>query len=92
MENELKVIKDFLLTLHKRCNHYNKAGCACSNLCGMADYCHKGLKFSEEDIEDLYKVYSKAENEYLEELEIAKKIRGYGIDYKKLEQIIDAMR
>lgn len=92
MESELKIIKDFLLTLHKRCNHYHKGGCACSNLCGMAKYCHKGFTFSEEDIKELYKIYSKAENEYLEELEIAKKIRKYNIDYKKLEQIIEAIR
>lgn len=92
MDNELDIIKKFILTLRKKCNYYQKSGCACNNLCGMAKVCHKGFKVSEEEIEELYKIYLNDETEYIKELELAKKIREYGIEYRKLEQIIDAMK
>ena len=92
MNNELETIKKFLLTLHKRCDHYNKCGCANSNICGMANYCHKGFRLADNEIEQLYRIYLKDENEYLDELELAKKIKEFNIDYKKIEKIIDAMK
>lgn len=90
--NELEIIKKFLLGLTDRCSHYHECGCACSNVCGMAKYCSHAFRLSEEDINELYKIYSKNENEYLEELELAKKIKKYGIDLSKLEGLIELVK
>ena len=92
MNNELNIIKNFMSTLYRRCSRFHKTGCACDNLCGMADFCNHAFRLSEKEIDSLYKIYLLDDSEYAEELELAKKIKECGIVYKKLEQIINVIK